>query len=199
MVELAKAPERASPVRRRRLFWVLAACAVAVLGAAAPTTVWFVHWRASLRPLIEYPGYGVGTPLRAGHTLYFGDNVVAARILNHPHESGELSLNISAARPVVVENTAGASVSVVRCVLASNGDGPEGQGPLETRQQCSSLSPFQSGPVTVGFSRGDDDILIAVTPAHSGVVRVHGMRVSFSSGWRHGTQHVGPEIRTRTL
>ncbi|HZC51085.1 MAG TPA: hypothetical protein VE441_01105, partial [Mycobacterium sp.] len=88
----------------------MAASVVVLAAAGVPTAVWFVHWRSSLHSLVECPMYGAGGPLAVGKTEYFGSNVVAASAINHPNQPGELSLDISAIRPIVTLNTADADV-----------------------------------------------------------------------------------------
>jgi hypothetical protein len=166
--------------------------------AGVPTAVWFVHWRSSLHSLVEFPTYGVGGPLAIGKTEYFGGNVVVGSAIRHPNQPGELSLHISAIRAIVALNTADADISILRCVLANDGPGPDGASRGAAKATCSSLRPFDSGAVTVGFRKGDDDIVVAVSPKRAGKVRISGIELQYSSGLRHGTQHTGVQLSFRT-
>jgi hypothetical protein len=202
MPEVVTAPSsgaEAVPRRRRRAPWVIASVVVVALAVGIPTTVWFVHWRSSLHSLVDYPGYGVGIPASvAQRTFYFGNELVAERAISHPKDSGTLSINISSITPVVLENTANADVTVAHCVLARPGAGVISGGPKEAAAKCSSLTPFRSGSVTLGFAKGSDDIVIAVTVHKAGLVRIAGVEVHYSSGLRHGSQHTGAQLRIRT-
>lgn len=188
--------EQRDASRRPRWPWLVAIGVFVLVAAGVPTGIWFVHWRSSLHSLSEYPTYGVGGPLAIGKTEYLGGNLWAQDTITHPSRPMELSLHISMIRPVVVTNTAGADIRILRCVLALDGPGPEGD--ASGRSRCASLSPFESGDITLGFQRGDDDIVIAVTPRRAGKVRIAGVEVHYSSGLRHGTQHTGVQIWTST-
>lgn len=198
MTDVIGMPFHRNADRRRRWPWILAACAVVLVAAGVPTADWFVHWRSSLHSLVEYPTYGASGPLAIGKTEYFGGNAIAARAISHPNQPGQLSLHISAIRPIVDVNTADADTSVLRCVLAHDGPGPAGAFRADTNSTCSSLKPFRSGAVTLGFRKGDDDIVVAVTPRRAGMVRISGIELQYSSGLRHGTQHTGAQLSTTT-
>lgn len=197
MVDVTDRPTRPTAARRRRWPWVVAVLAVVVVAAGIPTAIWFAHWRSSLHLLANYPVNGVGYPLAAGKTFYVDGNAVAARVFSH-EDFSDLSVDINSVRPVVKENTADADIGVLRCVLRRDGGGPFGYNQAQTRRTCGTITPFHSGPVTLGFRKGDDDIVIAVTPRHAGTVRISGVEVQYSSGLRHGTQHTGPQIKTTT-
>jgi hypothetical protein len=176
---------------------VLAISAAVVVVAAAATTTWFVHWRSSLHVLLGYPAYGSAQPLAVGQSLYFGNNLIAARAISHSDDAG-LSLHVSAVRPLVATNTSAADITVLRCPLAFGGAGPDGIDRRRADAVCTSLTPFDGGSVHIGSREGDDDIVLAVTPHRPGTVRIAGLEVSYSTGLRHGTQHVGVQARVTT-
>lgn len=187
-----------SPSHRRRWPWVVAACAVVLITAAIPTGIWFVHWRASLHSLASYPVWGASLPVRAGDTTYFGGNVTAERVFSDPHNHQPFALHIDSIRPVVRQNTAGADIVVLRCTSRDGGPGPLGGNAAAANAICAKLVPFHSGRVDLGFRAGDDDVVVAVTPRHRGIVRVAGVYVRYSSGIRHAAQHCGGQIKTIT-
>jgi hypothetical protein len=130
--------------------------------------------------------------------MYFDDMADYSRVFTHPHDPGTLTLHVASIRPVVAKNTAGASVVVEQCVLFSLGHYLLGVGASEARLHCTTLRPLRSGTVTLGYAKGDVDIVVAITPKHAGVVKVKGVDVSFSAGWRHGAQHTGVQAQTIT-
>ena len=150
------------------------------------------------RPLASYPVAGARIPLAAGHTLYFDDMVDYSRVFSDPEHPGTISLHITAIRAVVDENTADASVTVERCVLSGTGHQLLGQSASAAHTQCATLSPFRTGTVKLGYDPGDVDIVVAIQPKHAGVTDVQGVRVSFTAGWRSGTQHAGVQATTLT-
>ena len=179
-------------MRRRRRIWAVVAVIVVVVAAGVPTTMWLMHWRASLHSLIAYPGYGVSIPVPVNHAEYFGETAVRADESGQPDTGQTLTLTVTSIRPIVMQNTANATVRVLRCVLAATGHGPVAEPPAN----CATLRPFTSGRVKLGFGKGDDDIVITVTPRRAGTVRIAGAELHYSSGIRHGVQHIGGRLAT---
>lgn len=192
-----RAAPREGQARRHRWYWAAAVLVMVLVGAGIPTAIWFAHWRSSLHQLIDYPTYGVGGPFRADATLYFGGNIWPADAAGEPALGSEQSIHISAAQPIVQNNTADARVSVWECVRKSRGDDTIASGIGDARRICARLAPFAPGNFRVGGDANDDDLVVAVTAAHPGRVRVAGLLVRYSSGLRHGTQHVGVKIDLR--
>jgi hypothetical protein len=182
----------------RRWVWAVAVCVTILLAAGIPTAIWFAHWRSSLHALVEYPTYGASTSERAGTTVYFGSNAWPADAQGQPDGRAELPVHVSVVRPVVRENTAAAQIVVLKCGRSSPGDEALGGDAAEVRGRCATLVPFASGSVTFGERAGDDDIVLEVTPTRPGKVQIAGIEVRYSSGLRHGTQHIGAQTSVRT-
>lgn len=181
--------------RRRRSTWLLVAAAAVLFAAGVPATVWFVHWRSSEHSLVDYPTFGVGGPLGVGKSEYVGENARDARLLSRSADTGgHLSLRVISVRPIVGKNTAAADVVVLRCVLAQDGPPPLGSMPADVSSTCATLTRLHPGPLRLGFRKGDDDVVVEVTPRHPGSVRISGLDLRYSSGLRHGTQHIGAQI-----
>jgi hypothetical protein len=139
----------------------------------------------------------MSSPVALGETRYLGSNLVSAEAIDDPNHLRALSLHVSDIRVEVVADSADADIEVLRCVLAADGPGPSGD--ESGHSKCASLSPFTSGNLRLGFKRGDDDIVVAVTLRKHGEVRIAGLQVRYSSGRRHGTQHVGVQAIVRSL
>ena len=199
MTETLSVVDQGSMARRRRWPWIAAVLGVVLLAAGIPSAIWFAHWRSSLHELVDYPGYGVGGPFPIGKAAYFGQNVTAAEVLSHPHAPEKLAIHISAVRPVIRANSADAQVTVLLCKLKGYSSQLDAVFADDATATCSSLTPFRSGTVTVGFTPGYDDIVISVTPRQAGTVRIAGLEVRYSSGLRHGTQHVGTQIKITSV
>jgi hypothetical protein len=198
MNDVAFGPSPKLVVPRRRA-WLTLGLVTIVLVSAVPAAVWYVHWRSSLDSLLSYPTYGAGgVPSVIGQTEYYGAEVTSTHVISHPSNPGVLSIHISSVRPVIDENTSAATIAVMRCVLTLGGSGPLGFGQVQTDSICSTLTPFRSGNLSFGFAKGDDDVVIAVTPRHAGTVRISGVQVRYSSGFRHGNQLTGAELKVVT-
>lgn len=155
---------RPDTIRPRRWPWFAGALVIVLIAVGIPATARFAHWRSSLHPLVAYPGYWVSTPVDLGQTQYFGSNAVTQQVITHPNDLAEVALGVSSVHPVVSQNTADADITVLRCVLAHDGPGPVAVGARAAAAICADLTRFVSGPVTLGFSKGNDDIVVAVTP-----------------------------------
>jgi hypothetical protein len=198
VTDTAEAVADRGAARRRRWPWVVGAVVAVLVAAGVPTAVWFAHWRSSLHVFATYPMYGATETLQVGHTNYFGNNLVAAHAIDHPSDFSALSLQVSAIRPVVLENTADAKIAVLRCVARRSASALLGENEATAQDKCSTLTPFTSGSLTLGVERNQDDIVIAITPRHAGTVRIAGVDVHYSKGLRHGVQHTGAQIKTTT-
>ena len=201
MVDLATEPPkpRLALHRSRRPPLVLACAVVLLVFTSVTAAVWITHWRHSFSPaLVKYPIGGASTPGTAGHTLVFDDMVDESSVFSHPNHPGTLTLHISSIRAVVHGNTSAAKIIIEKCVLSAEGHVLDGQPASDARGRCATLRPFHSGTVKLGYDPGDVDILIAIQPVHAGTVDVHGVKVSFTAGWRSGTQHTGLHAATVT-
>jgi hypothetical protein len=193
-------PDVSSPdvSRRSRTPFVLAGVGLVVV-AAVVAGIWFAHWRSSLRPFVSYPDNGFSANVRVGQTEYFGDNLTDKRVIsNRSTAPDHLTIHVSSITPVIGDKDAEATVSVLRCVLAQDGDGPVGYDQADTDATCASLTPFRSGTLTLGDKKGDDNLVIAVTPHNAGREQIAGIEVRYSSGLRHGNQHTGLQMGTTT-
>lgn len=47
------------------------------------------------------------------------------------------------------------------------------------------------------MSLTEQQVIIAITPAHEGTVVLHGLDLHYSDGWQNGTQRVGLDVRIR--
>lgn len=67
----------------------------------------------------------------------------------------------------------------------------------EMNSSCLSLEPAREAEVRLGRAPMDQ-IVMAVTPTRPGRVTVRSLRVTYSQGWKTGTQKIGGHITFRT-
>jgi hypothetical protein len=165
---------------RRWRWWI--AAATAVVAVAAEGTYWL------LTP-DTIGGYGneTGGTVRVGTTLYIGQMVKAT--------SGRATeVTLDAVKPRVITNTADADVRVLVCTIGTGLIGATDR----TSPYCSTARPFHGGHLELGYSPGEEDILLAITPHQAGIVRVDGVHVRYRDGLRLGSAHTGIQVDTTT-
>jgi hypothetical protein len=187
------APPVERPRQRHLRVWIAVILVVALLGAGIPTASWFAHRRSHLHSLVDYPLWGAGQPIAVGTTMYFGANTWPADAQGEPGNA-TLLMHVSTVRPVILQNSSAAHITVLDCVRKRLGDDAPGVLVGDVHSHCATLALFASGSLRIGDRIGDDDLIIAITPSRTGRVRIAGLRLSYSSGHRHGTQHVGAQI-----
>lgn len=185
----AAGPGRAAGGRGR----LRAAAAVTVAAAVVGGLVWAWEWRTHPDVL---PGYGNGYngTLAPGQTLYVG------LTFPDPDEGEEITLEAAVPR-VVARNDAGATVATRLCTLdpqelRSSGIGAIGSVDGEDfLRYCPDPAPVTEGTRLDLAAEPAQQLLLAVTPSRPGVVLVRGVDLTYSHGWRHGTQTIGPRLR----
>lgn len=120
-----------------------------------------------------------------GQTVYFGMGLEGR---NGSEASRRVELR--SVTPIVSENTSAAGVAVLMCTDAG-GSATLGSTARDPRPYCATLTAFTPGTVTLGPRA--TGLLLAVTPHLPGVVRIEGVRISYRTGLRSGTQRVGVE------
>jgi hypothetical protein len=166
--------------RRRRVWMVSIAVLVAVLGVAG--LIWATHARV----LADGGGGVYGGSTAPGETWYV-DLGIYPRLA--PGDSVDIDLH--SIRPRITLNTAGATVDILACAQK----GPERVGAI--KDNCSTLTPWRSGTLTLGPG-ATSYVILAGTTAHSGVLRIDGADVTYRDGFRRGSQHVGTTIEFTT-
>jgi hypothetical protein len=152
----------------------------------------FVRWRNGLH-LFSEAGAVIGAPhLKVGQTLYVGD-------MADPAGRDDLRIRIDSIRPVVTTNTAHAKIAVLMCTLPYGLNSTLGSA-YSLHGSCASVRPFV--PATYTISSGIDArttiVVVAVTPHAPGHVYISGINLTYERGSRHGEQHTGVDIDTRT-
>lgn len=179
----------AASARRRIRRLVLAFLAtVLMLGGLAGAWAWRTHPQA-----VSEDGSGFRTSVGAdGGRLYVA--------VTYPDQDSTGTVSIDRAAPRTVENTAGATVDFYVCTLEGVGTGYDAlgaAGPRGFAEMCPDAEPVREGSL---LGLGEDrrqQLVMGVTVHRPGVVRIRGVDLTYSKGWQHGTQSVGPDLRIK--
>jgi hypothetical protein len=175
------AVENRLTLSRRTTWWLIgAAVVVAVTCAAGWYWTFRAHELSNYRPLQR----GMRTVMNLGYTAY------ATQLIgpddNFLHDT---TLDLVDVRPVIVENSARATVRVLLCVPSDQGEG------LGSRSDtCRAEEPFHAG--RVNLDQIHYILVLAITPTRPGSLDIAGLQVTYRDGIRHGEQHTGNEIRS---
>lgn len=101
------------------------------------------------------------------------------------------TVTINGIEPVILTNTANARIVFWLCTEKPGRAFISAIG--NPQRHCRDLRPVEDQTVTL-YRRPGPQITMTVVPTRPGVVRVRGMRVSYSEGWRSGTQTTGGHV-----
>lgn len=98
------------------------------------------------------------------------------------------------AEPNVVENTAGAKFSFHVCVVKGAGISSV-HGDLE--RWCSEVIELDDAGLSVPLAPKDHQLIMTISAAHAGELRVQGVDLTYRDGLQEGTQRVGEYVWLR--
>lgn len=153
--------------------------ATALLVLAVAAVAFSIHTRDEAKPNAfgPYGGHGGRYTGVVGRTVYMDADVQPAVPMRHE------VLDIACIKPVILRNTAAATVVVEECIRIA---GTPGVGVVSsTHSLCASTRQFRPGCIDVGTNV--DQIIYAITPTRTGTLRIAGTAVTYSAG----TQHTG--------
>lgn len=169
-----------APVKRL----VQAGLAVATL-AGLLVSLW--QWRSPDAFPSGASGYGaVAWPV--GEPIYIG--------LTHEGRDLEGTIDIRDLQPDVAADSAESRVEYFICTVdPRSGVGSVGSvGATGIKEECSALVQAIGQVMTLN-ARPREQVVMAVTATRPGTVRVRGTELSYSYGWRDGTQYLGDSIK----
>jgi hypothetical protein len=177
----AEAPEenQTRPVRRQVVIAVTV-IGVVMLGYLA----W--HWRTHPDTFRGY-GNAMTAPLSVSQRLHVGMTWESLEIEPRP-------ATLHGATPRIVRNTADAEISFSLCRAEKEPIG-SARGSLE--RWCSEVLPIEDAEMTLNADPRDIFIM-TIRPTRPGVVRVRGADLTYTDGWKRGTEHVGSLVVVRT-
>ncbi|MFY9914308.1 MAG: hypothetical protein WAK18_06570 [Nocardioidaceae bacterium] len=106
------------------------------------------------------------------------------------------TLRVDSARPRVLLNTAGADITVSVCrVDPSRADASIGSVYGDLSKWCREVVDPAGARMQLRDAAVSDQLILTIRPTRPGVVMVWGLDVTYGYGHRHGTQHVGANVR----
>jgi hypothetical protein len=163
--------------------WRLALVAVAVVALVLPGRI-LASEHADDDALTPYAG--VRLPARAvpGQTVHVDAGVRAA---------DPAPIELVEVRPRIAVDTTSADITIRVCTLAGHGDFAVANGP--DGQSCRTLADVTGARARL--RPGDQQLVVTVTPRHTGRLEVDGFDVTYVESGRRGTEHAGEGFRLR--
>ena len=181
----------AAPEARRPRSRIVARCALAAAVALVLVLLAGLGW-ASRHPTAFPPaGNGVGdNAARVGVTTYVG--------ITDPYAEPSGSVEIDSASADIVAGGAAVTTNVLVCTLGTTG----GVGLVRGSQidnVCTAVEPATDANLSLGPPLRQQ-LVLAMTPIRaSESVDISGVDVTYTDGWHHGTQQIGPHITLTIL
>jgi hypothetical protein len=166
---------------RRALVWVLVIAAVSGLVALG------LHLRQPTA-FNEAGGWATGVENRdLNDPLYVG--------MSYAQDEAEGIITIRSARANVVQDSADADIEFYVCSIAPlAGVGAIGaSNEKDMHDFCDSLVPADGATLRLN-ALPMQQVVMAVTLRHPGLVRVDGLDLDYTLGWQAGTQRIGGEV-----
>lgn len=171
----------------RRVWLAIAVGLAAALVSAGLAVAW--HWRTHPDVFPDY-GNGMGATLNEQtRSMYFA--------VTYPDPRVGQRITIESASPRIVENTAEATVDFYVCTLDVKEIGPGALGaadPREFARVCPDPVPVDAGVELNVGAEPPQQLMMAVTVHRPGLLRTRGVDLTYSHGWRTGTQAIGAHV-----
>jgi hypothetical protein len=136
-------------------------------------------------------GFAVGLDrARVGQTEYAG--------LVYEATGAHGSITIRDVRPLVVSDTTDSEIEFFVCHLRAGSIGGVGViGEEDIKRDCATIAPAEGATLQLN-AEPHEQLLVAVTPQHAGVVAIKGVAIRYTYGWRNGSQKItGGSLRMR--
>lgn len=159
---------------------------VLVLVAGSAWAGW--SWRSHPAAFVDAGGYGFAyDDLHDGVRHYAG--------MSDPADGVDGEVTVHSAEAHVVEDSADADIRLFVCTIdESSGVGAVGVvSEADVRDECSSLVPAEGATLRLAPVPAQQLVLSFSLP-HAGTLRIRGVDVDYSHGWRRGTQRVGGDL-----
>lgn len=182
---------QASATGSARRWWIRGSLAVLVALALGGVGLLAFEWRhPSAFP--DAGGWGVGSRHQP-----LDEPVFVA--MTYPDLDSDETVRVDRVTGHGVTDSADAELAYLVCTLRPRVEGAIGSADRATADKyCSALTPADG--VTLSLGRHPrEQLLLEVTLTRPGVVRIHGLDVTYAHGWQHGTQHIGGDVALRAV
>jgi hypothetical protein len=183
----ADAPGAERAARSDRVVRGLAVAIVLVVLAVISVSV--LRWFRGL-DVVTPVGNEVTAVNERPSTAVFGTQIVGYGPLDAPYTYDPQPVDVRSITPVVVQNTADATIELVRCT----GGDPVGASDASSALPCEGATPFEPGTMVLGATP-PDQIVAVVTARQDGVVVIDGFLVDYAVGIRSTTVQAGIRIQ----
>ena len=186
----AEGADAAPAIGSTRRWWVWGALGALVVLALVASGVLLSQWRhPSAFP--EAGGWAVGVRhQKINEPVFVG--------ITFPDQDAEGTVSIDTVKGHGVTNTAEAELSYFVCTIDTAVDAIGSGSQADVDDVCSTLAPADGATLSLGI-RSREQLLLKVTPTKPGVVRLHGLDITYAHGWQHGTQHIGGDVNVRAV
>ncbi len=107
-----------------------------------------------------------------------------------------VTITVDSAYPRVLVNSAEASITVSVCTIDRSWDvGLIGSVYGDPSKWCSKVVDPDGARLRIRKEGFNDQLVVTIRPTRPGIVMVWGVDVTYGYGHRHGTQHVGENVR----
>jgi hypothetical protein len=182
-----KDPRPAARRRTLRIAVIGVSIALVLTGIAS-----FWHWRT--HPEV-FPDIGIeikSTVAGPQRTFYVG--------VTDPDPDGGSVVSIESASPRIVENTAGATFEFFICTLHRREGSSASVGAVQRgdiTRLCADVVPAEGRELDTR-EQAQEQLVMLVTLRRSGFLRAQGVDVTYSRGWRRGTEFIGVGLHFRS-
>ncbi len=172
------------------------------------------HTQTFLAILVAGVLVGAGAAANAGWHAWRDPHALRTNVFStadmsgkiRPHEPLNIGMSypqyrpatftVDSARPRVLLNTAGADITVSVCkVDPSQADASIGSVYGDLSKSCREVVDPAGARMQLRDNAVSDQLIVTIRPTRPGVVMVWGLDVTYGYGHRHGTQHVGANVR----
>lgn len=123
-------------------------------------------------------------------TVMFGTQIVGSGPWEAPFQYDPQPVDVRSITPIVVENSADATIELVRCTAGDRSGATEASRPLP----CEGAVAFEPGTMVLGAAPPNQ--IVAVVTAHrDGVVVIDGFLVDYAVGIRSTTVQAGTRMQ----
>jgi hypothetical protein len=119
--------------------------------------------------------------------------------MSYEHRDASGTVSIHSARAIGMRDSADSIIDFLVCTIDPEGGvGAVGiVGPAEIQRECRALEPAEGATLELNADP-HQQLVLAVTLTRAGGISLRGVELTYSHGWRRGTQRIGGEVEVHT-